>query len=314
MPSLSAIRPARSGFERPEKSISRFWGPRSIHGLRSSVGRTGSTVSRPGSVASAILLPLPPDVAFLVLLPRPRDCEGFRRDIRRDDRSGPNPSIVANLDGRNKGIVDAGPDVAADLGAAFRLPLLVGEVGGDVPSADVGSLADVRVADVRLVRSLDACAEAGVLDLHERARFGTRLQHRSWAKVKEGPDERIGADLGVDDDRVRADLRAARDLRLAAEDRERLDRRVRLELDRRVDPGRLRIDDRRPGEHVRFVDPVSELRRGRRQLGAGVHADLHLVIGLKDCDLLAPADELTDGVGEVELALAVLGPELVEGR
>src|SRR5436190_14264957 len=247
MPSLSAIRPARSGFERPEKSISRFWGPRSIHGLRSSVGRTGSTVSRPGSVASAILLPLPPNVAFFVLLSRPRDREGFRRDIFRNDRSGPNPSIVANLDGRNERIVDSGPDVAADLGPAFRLPFFVREVGGDVARADVGSLADVRVADVGLVRRLDACAEVGVLDLHERARFGTGLQHRSWAKVTEGPDERFGADLRVDDDRVRADFGAARNRGLAPQDGERLDRRIGLEPDRRVDPGRRGVDDRRAG-------------------------------------------------------------------
>src|SRR2546423_3101019 len=207
MPSLSAIFAARSGLERPEKSISRFCGPRSIHGLRSSAGSTGSMVSRPGSVASAILLALPPDVAFPVFLSRACDREGFRRDIVRDDRSGPNPSIVANLDGRNKGIVDAGPDVAADLGTALRLPFLVGEVGGDVARADVGSLADVRVADVGLMRSLDACAEAGGLDLHERARFGTGPQHRSGAKGTEGPDERIGADFGIDDHGVRPALR-----------------------------------------------------------------------------------------------------------
>src|SRR5256886_3797981 len=314
MPSLSAIRCARSGFERPAKSISRFCGPRSIHGLRSSTGRTGSTVSRPGSVASAILPPLPPDVAFFVLLPRPRDCEGFRRDILRDDRSGPNPSIVANLDGRNKRIVDAGPDVAADLGAALWLPLLVGKVGSDVASADVGSLADVRVADVRLVRRFDACAEAGVLDLHERARFGTGLQHRSGAKVKEGTNERIGADLGVDDYRVRSDVRAPGDARLAAEERERLDRRVRLELDRRIDPSGARIDDRHPGEHVRLVDAVSGLRRGRRQLHARGDADLNVVAGLEDGHAFAPADELPHGVGEIELALAVLGSELLESR
>src|SRR5689334_3941904 len=114
------MRSASSGFERPEKSISRFCGPRSIHGLRSVTGAAGgSTVSRPGSVASVILLSPSPDVPFFVLLPRARDRERFRRDVFGDDRSRPDPSIVANLDRRNERIVHAGPDVVADLRAAL---------------------------------------------------------------------------------------------------------------------------------------------------------------------------------------------------
>jgi hypothetical protein len=53
---------------------------------------------------------------------------------------------------------------------------------------------------------------------------------------------------------MRPDLGACRDTGLPAQDRERVDGRVSLELDLRLDPGRLRIDDRHPGEHVLFVD------------------------------------------------------------
>src|SRR5438034_777020 len=114
--------------------MSRFCGPRSIHGMRCSSGTTGtSTVSSPGSVASAILLSLSPDVAFLVLLFRTRNRERLRRDVAGDDRSRPDPGVVSDLDRRNERIVDAGPDVAADLRAALRLPGLVREVDRDVP-------------------------------------------------------------------------------------------------------------------------------------------------------------------------------------
>src|SRR5919201_886265 len=188
-PSFSEMASASAGFERPPTSISRFCGPRSIQGVLSVSGKTGSTVSSPGIVASAILFPLLSDVPFFGDLALTRDREGFRGDIFRDDRSRPNPSIVANLDGRNERIVDAGPDVAADRRPALRLPLLVGEVGRDVARADVGSLADVRVADVRLVGRLDTGAEARVLDLHERSCLGPGLQHRSGAKVTERSDE-----------------------------------------------------------------------------------------------------------------------------
>src|ERR1051325_6074744 len=115
MPSFSAICSASSGFERPEKSISRFCGPRSIQGVRSFTGSTGSTVSSPGNFASAILLlPLPAHVAFLRLLPRPRDREGLRRHVLGDHRARAGPGLVADLHGRDERIVDAGPDVAPD--------------------------------------------------------------------------------------------------------------------------------------------------------------------------------------------------------
>src|SRR2546422_2201281 len=161
MPSLSAMASASAGFERPPTSISRFCGPRSIQGVRSVSGMTGgSTVSSPGSVASAILFPLVSDVAFLGDLPLTRDRKGFRRDVFGDDRARPNPSTVANLDRRNECIVDAGPDVAADLRPALRLPLLVREVDRDVAGSDVRVRADLRVADVRLVRHLRSLPDA----------------------------------------------------------------------------------------------------------------------------------------------------------
>src|SRR5919204_287515 len=152
--SVSAMASASAGFERPPTSISRFCGPRSIQGVLSVSGKTGSTVSSPGIVASAILFPLLSDVPFFGDLALTRDREGFRGDIFRDDRSRPNPSIVANLDRRNERIVDAGPDVAADLRAALRLPLLVRIVHGDVSRGDVRVRADLSVADVGLVRHL----------------------------------------------------------------------------------------------------------------------------------------------------------------
>src|SRR4029077_15577161 len=137
MPSFSAICSARSGFERPEKSISRFCGPRSIQGVRSLIGSTGSTVSSPGSVASLILLlPLSSHVAFLVLLPRPPDRERLGRDVLGDHRARTDPRVVADLHGRDERIVDAGPDVAPDRRPAFGLARLMREVDGDVARRD----------------------------------------------------------------------------------------------------------------------------------------------------------------------------------
>src|SRR5690349_3464429 len=146
MPSFSEMASARAGFERPPTSISRFCGPRSIQGVLSVSGKSGSTVSSPGSVASLILFPPFSDVAFLGDLALARDRERFRRDVVRDDGARPNPSIVANLDRRNERIVDTGPDVAPDLRPALGLALLVREVGHDVAGRDVRVRADFRVS------------------------------------------------------------------------------------------------------------------------------------------------------------------------
>src|SRR4029078_9921579 len=102
-------------------------------------------------------------------------------------------------------MVDAGLDVAADRRLAFRLARLMGEVDRDVARRDVRVGADLRVSDLCLVRHLRSFAEARVLGLHERAYLRTGLQHRSWAKLTDGPDHRVVADLRVDRDHVRAD-------------------------------------------------------------------------------------------------------------
>src|SRR3954471_7482525 len=237
------MRSARSRFELPEKSIRRFWGPRSIQRLGSPWGTGASTVSNPGSVAVSVIgwpSVLVVDVALLRHLARREARERTGRHVVRDDRPDRDPRIVADLDWRNEGIVDTGPDVAAD----FRPPLgstrLVRIVNGDRAGADVRLRPDLGVTDVGQVRHLCPFSDPGVLELDERARLGAGFQHGSGAKVTEGADQRALADLGVDRDDVRADLGAAKHTRAAAQDRERVHARVGLDFDVGVDPGRLR--------------------------------------------------------------------------
>ena len=137
---------------------------------------------------------------------------------------------------------------------------------------------------------LRAVADARVLDLHVGARLGGLAEDRSGAKVTEGADDRIGADVRVDRDGVRADLGAGRDPCRAAEDGERMDRHVGLDLDRRLDPGGGRIDDRHAGEHVPLVDAVAQHGGRLRELDARVDAvGLAVVGGDVRADLAAVA-------------------------
>src|SRR6187431_831823 len=131
MPSCSAIRCARSGFERPENSISRFCGASAIARPTSSSG-WGVIPSSPGSVCSIVPLSTAP---FLVHLLRPGDRQGARRNILCDHGAGCNPCVVADRNGGDERIVDTRPDVATDRRPFLDARVLL--VGGDVPRGDV---------------------------------------------------------------------------------------------------------------------------------------------------------------------------------
>src|SRR5881275_1892998 len=145
---------ARSGCERPAKTISRFSGPRSMK--CSGDGSLTTRASSPGRAISVAvgLSMLLVDPTFLRRLPRRKPGQRTGRDIIRDDGTGCNPNVVANLDRSIEDSVHAGPDVAADPRAALRLARLVREVGGDVAGRDVRPLPHLGVADIREVRDL----------------------------------------------------------------------------------------------------------------------------------------------------------------
>src|SRR5262245_33863988 len=194
MSSCSAMRWARSGFERPANNISRFCGASASARPTSSSG-CGVTPPSPGRACSIVPLSTAP---FLVHLLRPGDRKRARRYILCDDGAGCNPCVVADRDGGDKGIVDTRPDVAPD-----RRPELLSRrvilVHRDRPCTDVRVLADVGVPDVRQVRHFGPLPDARVLDLDERPGFRSCLEDRSRPEVAEGPDQRPLAHGRVDD-------------------------------------------------------------------------------------------------------------------
>src|SRR5215210_9055454 len=210
----SAIRAASSGWERPEKTISLFCGPRSIQWLGFESACVGVT-SRPGRDSSDVGVPT--DIPLLVLLAGTRNTERAGRDVLGYHRSGRDPCVVANLHRCHERILDTGPDVLADRRPALGQPRPVREVDGDVAGGDVGALVDVGVADVREVRHLRPGADARVLDLHEGARLGFRVEDGAGAKVTERADDHPLTDLRVDRNRMRADFGPGADARAAAE-------------------------------------------------------------------------------------------------
>src|SRR6478736_3043281 len=149
-PSLSAICPASSGWERPEKIISRFCGPRSSQcsafvSLTTDPSRPGSAIST-GVVRLSMLLV---DPTFLGFLAWRESGERARRNIIGDHGPRCNPCVVANADRRIERIVDAGPDVAPDSSLGLGSTGFVLEVRGDVSGGDVRILADLGIAEVR---------------------------------------------------------------------------------------------------------------------------------------------------------------------
>src|SRR5205085_12208425 len=109
------------------------------------------------------------DVAFFRHLARRKARERPGGNVVRDDRADRDPCVVADLDWCNEGILDAGPDVAADLRPPLLFTRLVREVNGDRTGAHVRTFSDLRVADVGEVRHLRALAHGRILELDERA-------------------------------------------------------------------------------------------------------------------------------------------------
>ena len=204
---------ASSGFERPEKSISRFCGPRSIQWRRArSSGTTGSTVSSPGSVASAHLRP-----AFVA---RSLPCSpGASRATASD--SGGTSSVMTEpapiqasspiSTGATNALWTPVTDVAADRRPALRLARLVREVGRDVARARCSCprRSPRRRCTTGAAPSCRSPMREFLISTNAPA-FAPASEHRSGAKVTERADQSPRADLGVDGDRVRADLGAAR--------------------------------------------------------------------------------------------------------
>src|SRR5204863_2943689 len=89
--------------------------------------------------------------------------------------------------------------------------------------------------------------------------------------------------------------------------------RIRPELDVRVDPGGGGVDYRRAREHVTHVDPLPQHGSRRRKLDPRVDTDrLARVVRVEGLHCLAGGDEGAYRVGQVELALDVVGADLVE--
>src|SRR5262249_52277615 len=140
------------------------------------------------------------------------------------------------------------------------------EVGGDRPGPEVGAGAHLRVSDVGQVGDLGALPDLRVLDLDEGPRLRALSERRTRAQVGVRAHlaavcdlaldevgvryEHLGAEDGVDQRGVRADDACAPDARSAAEGRPRLDHGIGLDLDVRVDPGRVRVGDGDAGEHM----------------------------------------------------------------
>src|SRR5207245_2855349 len=195
-PRCCTIAFARSGCERPEKTMSRFCGPRSIQ--CPCFGSVIVAPSSPGSVSSAVRLSmLVVDPPFLGFLARGEPGERSRRDIICDDRTRRNPSIVANVHGCIERIVDTGPDVAPDPCPALWLSRLVGKVGRDVAGRDVRVLTDLGVPDVGQMRDLRAGADFRLLDLDEGPDLGALPDSCPRPDVGEGADLHAGGDPDV---------------------------------------------------------------------------------------------------------------------
>ena len=109
--------------------------------------------------------------------------------------------------------------------------------------------------------------------------------------------------------RVGTDHRAGSDHRATFEDRAGEQPHIGLELDGRVDVGAIGIDHRDALAHPAGVDALTQLGLRGRELDAVVDAEHFGGVGLHRVNRVSRAAQHLDRVGEVVLALHVLGAQ-----
>src|SRR6185437_13294383 len=124
-------------------------------------------------------------------------------------------------------IFRADEDVAPDLGAVLRKPIVI---AGDGAGADIGALADRRIAEIGEVVRLDAGRERRVLHLDEIADMDAFAQGRTGPEPRERPDDRVIADFGAREMAEGRDLDPLAHRDLGSEDDERPDDAVAADL------------------------------------------------------------------------------------
>ncbi len=124
-----------------------------------------------------------------------------------------------------------------------------------------------------------------------------------------------GTDLHVGERRVRSDDRVLADHGAAVQLDAGMEGDIRAERHVDVDPRGRRIDDGDAGTHPPLEHPAVQLGGQRRELDPVVHpGDQDRVLGVQSADreTLAVCD--LDDVGQVQLALGVVGVETAERR
>ena len=199
---LRRSRCASSGFERPANEHEALLRSERDGAPDLELRLRGHRPSSPGSVCSIVPLSTAP---FLVDLLRPGDRQCARRTSSVITEPAAIHASSPIVDRGDERIVDPSPDVAPDRRSApsTRVCAVVRRDRSRRAMFGVGT--HVGVAEVREMRHLRSLADARVLDLDERARLRTGLEHRAGAKVTERA-RRVASSPIVDvDRRPRAD-------------------------------------------------------------------------------------------------------------
>ena len=199
------------------------------------------------------------------------------------------------------------------------------EVGGDRAGADVHVGAEVGVAEVAQVVGLHAGGQAAVLHLHEVADAAIFAEYGLGAQLGEGTDQAAAGHLGIADHRVEhlhilgdftvfdqaagAEAAAVADHVCAAEMALGIHDHIAAEAGAIAEGAAGRIGEGDPLAHPVLAQPLLQAPFAGGELEAIVDAVDFVAVGHLQVGGVA---EQGDGVGEVELALVVVGGELGE--
>jgi len=189
----------------------------------------------------------------------------------------------------------------------------------DLGIADIGQMAGARSGTDRGVFDLDIGSDQDIV-----GEDGTRANMAVRPDVAVPPDHALGrdrirddcpvADLHIIEASLRPDPAVFADNRLPPEDSARVDDRIAADLNHRVDPGRIRVDDLHAACHMPAADTAVQDLPGLFQLNPVVDAaDLVEVCNI-GTDLVAVPDQDLNRIGQVIFLLRVSGVDPAQCR
>ncbi len=247
-----------------------------------------------------------------IALPSPGHPKRILGYVLGNRRSRRQKGARFDLDRRDQVHVAADKGAIGHLAPALRVAVVVDHHRA---TTKIYIRTHIGVPDIGQVRRLAPRTESRIFYLDKISDLDAVHQMRLRTQMRVRTKDNIVVQAAVLDITIRLDGDAATDERGTRNAATRLDHRIRADLHRRVDIGRLGIEEGNSLGHPPFVDSLAHCPGRPGELGAIVDPQaLVRIFDAKGFNVMSSFHRITDDIGEIEFSLIVSRLDLAEPR